>query len=71
MYLKNNPKINILVRGNRISMPIKSVINPGTNRKKPPMGVKRVFKKLSAEGSKAFLLLFISSKVLIPLLRRR
>ena len=52
-------------------MPIKSVINPGTNRKKPPMGVKRVFKKLSAEGSKTFWLLFILSKVLIPLLRRR
>ena len=27
-------------------------MNPGTRRKKPPIGVNKVFKKLSAEGSK-------------------
>ena len=64
--LNNKPRIKILVKGKRINIPKESVINPGIKRKNPPIGVNKVFKKLSAVGSKVVLWVLISSKVLIP-----
>ena len=58
--------MKILDIGKRIRIPIKSDINPGTNKKKPPIGVKIVFKKLSAVDSNEGFLDLISIRVLKP-----
>ena len=43
--------MNIRVTGKRTKIPITSVMKPGITRKNPPIGVKIVFRKLSADGS--------------------
>ena len=58
--------MRILVIGKRMRIPIKSVINPGIKKKKPPIGVKMVLKKLSAVDSNEGLLDLISIRVLKP-----
>ena len=49
--LKRRPRISSLVKGNKIKIPKKSVIHHGIKRKKPPIGVKRVFKIVSGVKS--------------------
>ena len=63
--------MKILVRGKSTRIPMKSVMKPGINRKNPPIGVNRVFKKLSAVGSIDVLLTLMSSNVFKPLLRSK
>ena len=63
--------MNIRVIGKRIKIPITSVMNPGIKRKNPPIGVKIVFRKLSAVGSKTDFLDCISSSFFNPWLRNK
>ena len=63
--------MNIRVIGKRTNIPITSVMKPGIKRKNPPIGVKIVFRKLSAVGSNTDFLDCISSRVFKPWLRNK